>query len=620
MTLIIVPGMELLLLGRVTYDYLLTGSVAAFLVAFIVVGILLDTVDELRLAASVFANTQVGIIVTDADNKIINVNPGFTIITGYEREEVLGRNPRILRSPDQEISVYAKMWESLQTTGAWQGELWNLRKSGETYATMLAIRTVADGNGQIRNHVGLFSDISELKAREADLERIAHYDPLTGVPNRRLLVDRLGQAVVRAQRSDEILAVCYLDLDGFKLINDQLGHDAGDILLVKVTKRLQAMLRASDTLARLGGDEFALLLGSVQKADDCSRIVERMLVAIASPFTIKEQSVSISASIGMTIFPFDTADVGSLLRHADQAMYQAKEAGKNRFCLYDSLLNRERQSTRKKRDRLSEALQQQEFVLYYQPKVHLVDGTMVGAEALIRWQHPENGLLAPQEFLPLISDSELEVPIGEWVIDAALQQIGIWQADGLPLRVSVNISATHLQQPNFTERLRTLLEKHKGVSADSLELEILESSAFTNLKQVSHILNACKELGVHFALDDFGTGYSSLSYFRDLPVETLKIDQSFVREMLDNSDDLNIVESVIHLARTLKRSVVAEGIETSAHAEALVKLGCPHGQGYAISRPIPAEAILAWLKRWKDSPGLGLAPVLSKGSPCSGGV
>ncbi len=561
--------------------------------------------DRLRLAASVFSNAQEGILITDAERRIVDVNPGFTQITGYEWEEVLGRSPRLLQSDTQDAAFHSAMWQTIQETGAWHGEIVNRRKTGELYPVILSVNMVTGEDDTLRHYVGIFSDITELKAREADLERIAYYDPLTGVPNRRLLVDRLSQALAYAQRTQQSLAVCYLDLDGFKPVNDQWGHEAGDRLLVEITKRLQGIMRATDTLARLGGDEFALLLGAMKHDADCHDIRERMLAAIEIPFLIHEQAVSVSASIGVTLYPRDDADAGSLLRHADHAMYQAKESGRRRFCVYDPEHNREIQSTRKQRQRLAEALQDQEFVLFYQPKVHLVSGIMVGSEALIRWQHPERGILAPGEFLPLMAGSDLEVPLGEWVIETALRQIAVWKMDGLPLRVSVNIGAHHLQQPNFTDRLQAILEKHPEVSADNLELEILESSAVDDLRRVSQVLVDCKRLGVHFSLDDFGTGYSSLSYFRELPVETLKIDQSFVREMLDNSDDLSIVESIIHLARTLKRSVIAEGIESAAHAAALVKLGCFYGQGYAIARPMPAEALLAWLTRWRENPALG---------------
>ena len=419
-----------------------------------------------------------------------------------------------------------------------------------------------------------------------------------------MLADRLEYAIAQAQRTQQILVVCYFDLDGFKRVNDQFGHGVGDQLLIEITTRIQDILRATDTLARLGGDEFALLLGTFRQEAECYPVLDRILATTEAPFVTHKGTLSVSASIGVTFYPLDEADASSLLRHADQALHQAKESGKNCFCIYDSEHHKAVQRTRKRRQQLTAALQHQEFVLYYQTKVHLVNGDIAGVEALIRWQHPDNGILPPSEFLPLILGSDLEIPLGEWVIATALQQMARWQADGCSLRVSVNISAIHLQQANFAERLQTLLAQQPTVSAHHLELEILESSALEDLQRVSQILLDCKQLGVHISLDDFGTGYSSLSYFRALPVETLKIDQSFVREMLVNADDLSIVESVIYLAHAMKRAVIAEGVESSAHARMLVELGCFYGQGYAIARPMPAADVLTWVTRWQEGPGL----------------
>ncbi|MEI6413320.1 MAG: diguanylate cyclase [Pseudomonadota bacterium] len=334
---------------------------------------------SLRLAASVFSHSQNGILLTDAGNCIIDVNPAFTRITGYPREEVLGQNPRLMRSNRQDPAFYAGMWEALRIRGTWQGEIWNLRKSGEPYASQLSISAVTDEDGQLQHYVGIFSDVTETKVHVAEMERIAFFDPLTGVPNRRLLLDRLSQALAHTQRSERLLAVCYLDLDGFKPVNDQFGHDAGDQLLVEIAARLQSMLRAGDTLARLGGDEFVLLLGGLESNDDCYNALERVLEAIARPMTISGQPVSVSASIGVTLCPCDAADTGTLLRHADQAMYQAKELGRNRFYLYDATHEQESRSRREGLKRLTEALEQREFVLHYQPKVHLLTGRVTGA-------------------------------------------------------------------------------------------------------------------------------------------------------------------------------------------------------------------------------------------------
>jgi diguanylate cyclase (GGDEF)-like protein/PAS domain S-box-containing protein len=547
----------------------------------------------------VFASSQEGILISDADNRIIDVNPAFTRITGYSREDVLGQDPRCLSSGRQDAEFYAAMWAAIEAQGGWQGEIWNRRKSGEAYPELLSINVVTDAQGQLRHYVGVFSDITALKAHEAELDRIAHYDVLTGLPNRRLLGDRLDQAVARARRSGRILAICYLDLDGFKPINDRYGHDAGDRMLVEIARRLQRASRGDDTLARLGGDEFVLLWNDILQDSECVLALDRILGEVAAPVEIDGALVAVSASIGVTLFPRDNADADSLLRHADQAMYRAKEDGKNRFHLYDPEHDRQLKARRDVLRRLAQALVRGELVLHYQPKVHLTEGTVIGVEALIRWQHPEQGLLAPGEFLDYLAGSELEAAVGEWVIDTALAQVETWNADGLDLQVSVNISPDHLQSPNFVERLATALARHPAVTRDQLELEILESAAIGDMESASRTLADCLALGVRFALDDFGTGYSSLTYFRKLPVHTLKIDQAFVRDMLDDPEDLGIVDSVVRLAYVFNRPVIAEGVETLEHGAMLVYLGCYLGQGYGIARPMPAAQVAGWVRHWQ---------------------
>jgi diguanylate cyclase (GGDEF)-like protein/PAS domain S-box-containing protein len=552
-----------------------------------------------RLAAGVFRSTQEGIVITDADNAILDVNPAFTRITGYARDEVLGRDPKLLSSAIQGAEFYAEMWRSIEESGSWRGEILNRRKGGEVYAEMLSIAAVRDERGRTQQYVGVFSDISRLKEHEAELDRIAHYDTLTGLPNRRLLADRMGQAVARAHRSGRTLAVCYLDLDGFKPVNDRFGHDAGDRLLVALTRALQEVLRSDDTLARLGGDEFVLLFNDLERDQEICQLLERVLAIVARPVDVGKAKVAVSASIGATLYPHDDADGDTLLRHADQAMYRAKESGRNRFHLFDPAHDRQVQAQRESYQRIAEGLRHDEFVLYYQPTVHLVSGDVIGLEALIRWQHPQQGLLLPGEFLPLLTGSGLERLLGERVIDRVLAQIAEWNACGSNVPVSVNISTGHLLNGNFIERLKAALNRYPQVSARELELEVVETVALGEMERAVSVLDAARELGVRFALDDFGTGYSSLSCLRRLPVETLKIDRSFVHDMLDDPDDLGIVEGVVRLAEAFNRTVVAEGVETPRHAAMLVKLGCKLGQGYGIGRPMPAEAVPGWLAAWR---------------------
>jgi diguanylate cyclase (GGDEF)-like protein/PAS domain S-box-containing protein len=555
---------------------------------------------KLRLAASVFANSYDGVVITDANNIIVDINPAFSRITGYDREEIIGQTPKILTSERQGIEFYAQMWKSLQEHDFWHGEIWNRRKSGEVYAEMLSISVVRDNADQLQHYIGVFSDISQRKTHEAELHRIAHYDVLTGVPNRRLLADRLGQAIARARRNGKVLAVCYLDLDGFKPINDRYGHAAGDQLLIEITERLKGILRAEDTLARLGGDEFVLLFTDLTQFEESLFVLDRILVAVSTPVMIGDVPISVSASIGVTLFPTDNADADTLLRHADQAMYLAKEAGKNRYHLFDPERDRQVQAHRNYLQRLREALDNSEFVLHYQPKVNLVTGEIIGAEALIRWQHPDQGLLPPGHFLHYMDGNDLEIAVGEWVIDSVLKQIAAWNDLGLNLTVSANVSANHLLQADFADRLVQMLERHPEVASANLELEILETAALANMDQAVHVLTRCRQLGVHLSLDDFGTGYSSLTYFRNLPVDILKIDQSFVRDMLDDPDDLGIVESVIRLAHAFNRPVIAEGVETLDHGAMLVHLECQLAQGYGIARPMPAEQIPGWVSQWRS--------------------
>ena len=557
---------------------------------------------QMRLASSVFTHAQEAISITDLDGNIVSVNGSFTRITGYAAEEVLGKNPRILSSGRQTPEFYADMWRALKDRGHWEGEIWNRRKSGEVFAEMLNISVVPDEHGDPQNYVAIFSDISQQKSHQDQLERIAHFDALTNLPNRVLLADRLQQALAQAQRRDTMMAVVFLDLDGFKVVNDVHGHELGDQLLVAIAQRLRASLREGDTLARMGGDEFVAVLADIADVSESEFVLERLLEAAAQPLQLDNKRLQVSASLGAALYPQDGTEPDILLRHADQAMYQAKQAGKNRYQLFDV---EQDISTRKRvegRARVGQGLMQQEFVLHYQPKVNLRLGKVVGAEVLVRWQDPQRGLLAPGLFLPDIEGHALSAQLGDWVLGAALQQLSNWTAAGIGVPLSVNISAHHLQQPHFVGRLEELLREHPRVNPTDLELEVLETSALQDVARVSHVMRACEGLGVSFALDDFGTGYSSLTYLKRLPASVLKIDQSFIRDMLDNADDLAIVQGVIGLSKAFNRVVIAEGVETRAHGELLMRLGCDLAQGYGVSRPMPADALPGWVQAWESNP------------------
>jgi diguanylate cyclase (GGDEF)-like protein/PAS domain S-box-containing protein len=557
--------------------------------------------EQLLMGASVFANSYEGIMIADANNVIVDVNPAFCRITGYERMDVLGKTPRILSSGRQGPDFYSKLWKSLSQQDLWSGEVWNRRKNGEVYAEILSISAVRDDAGKLLHYLAVFSDITRLKAHESELAHIANYDVLTGVPNRRLLSDRLKVALARARRDRSTLAVCMLDLDGFKDVNDRLGHASGDQLLIEVSRRLQNVLREDDTLARLGGDEFVLLFSDMRQHEERHQALTRVLQTIALPVALGDAEAQVSASIGITLYPQDDVDADTLLRHADQAMYAAKQAGKNRYHVFDSEQDRLVRDHQEQVERLEQALENNELVLYYQPKVNLSSGQVIGAEALIRWQHPEHGLLAPAAFLPLLSGTALEFAVGRWVIYNVLQQIGMWQAQGIVGVFSANIGADHLLEPGFVDELKAALHQFPQVQSKQLELEILETAAIGDMESASKVLQQCRALGVRFALDDFGTGYSSLSYFRSLSVDMIKIDQSFVRDMLDDPNDLGIVDSVVRLAQAFNRPVIAEGVETLEHGDVLLQLGCQLAQGYGVSRPMPAAQFAQWTRQWNDA-------------------
>jgi diguanylate cyclase (GGDEF)-like protein/PAS domain S-box-containing protein len=558
--------------------------------------------ERLQLAASVFSHSREAIMITDPDGNIMEVNDAFSRITGYTREEAIGQTPRILKSGRQSPDYYVAMWQGLQRDGHWHSEVWNRRKNGQVYAELQTISAVNDAKGQLSYYVSLFTDITPMMEHNKQLEHIAHFDALTELPNRVLLADRLQQAIAQCQRRSQFVAVAYLDLDGFKAINDSHGHDVGDQLLIALAGRMKSTLRDGDTLARIGGDEFAAVLVDLGSVNECEPVLRRLLQVASEKIPVGDKLVQVSASIGVTVYPLDGSDPDLLMRHADQAMYQAKQSGKNRFQLFDLEHDEAMQGQQVRLAQMGQGLERQEFVLFYQPKINMRTNQLVGAEALIRWQHPQRGLLAPLVFLPDVDENPLSVAIGEWVIDTALAQMERWQQVGHDIPVSVNIGAYQLQQSDFTQRLQALLQAHSAVAPSQLQLEVLETSALQDISMTGKVMNQCRAIGVGFALDDFGTGYSSLTYLKHLPAEMLKIDQSFVRDMLEDSSDLAIVQSVIGLANAFERSVLAEGVETQAHGNRLLALGCELAQGYGIGHPMAADDFDVWLQDWQDLP------------------
>jgi len=558
--------------------------------------------EKLMLSARVFSDTYEGIIITDANTTIIDVNPAFCDITGYSREDVLGKNPNILNSGRQSPEFYSAMWQELDQHGHWQGEVWNRKKEGELYIELLTLSKLLDSHGQVINYIGIFTDITDRKQQQEKLSLMAHYDLLTGLPNRALFADRFHQAIAHSKRTKAQLAVCFLDLDNFKPVNDNYGHEVGDQLLIEVAKRIKANLREEDTVSRQGGDEFAFLLNDIESYEHCKQTLERLHRSLADPYIIDGYAHNISATTGVTIFPSDNSDIDTLLRHADQAMYQSKQAGRNRYQLFDT---QDDQNVVNKHHRVAEIEQgliNNEFTLFYQPKVNMVTGQVLGFEALIRWLHPEKGLIPPLSFLPFIDGTDVEIMIGNWVINQALGQLRLWNKQNIEVEVSVNIASHHLRSERFFTQLSYALSEHPTVNAHSLQLEILESSALGDLDAISNIITSIQnEFGINVALDDFGTGYSSLTHLRNLSADTLKIDQSFVRDILEDPSDYAIIEGVIGLANAFNRKIIAEGVETHEHGLMLIMMGCEQAQGYGIAKPMPANDVADWLTNYQPN-------------------
>lgn len=557
---------------------------------------------SLQQAASVFEHANEGIAITDPDGVIVDVNHTFCAITGYARDEALTLRLSDINAANEAFTN--DMPDQLYAKDHWQGEIWWRHKNGEVYAVKQTISVVRNDDNEIKRYVVLVSDITEIKQQQKQLEHIAYHDALTQLPNRILLSDRLQQALTQARRHRSHLAVAYLDLDGFKPINDQHGHDLGDKVLTQMAARMQSALRDGDTLSRLGGDEFVAVLRDLQDIETSRPVLDRLLAAASAPLVIDGLELNITASMGVSFYSADgdVVDADHLLRQADQAMYQAKQNGKNRYFIFDTEHEKTIRGHQENIQRLQEALAANEFSLLYQPKVNMQSGEVIGLEALIRWHHPTRGVLRPGKFLPMIENHALNIDLGEWVLENVLQQIQHWQKYRVALPVSVNINAIQLNQSDFIDKLQQTLARYPDVPAELLQLEILETSALRDIEQVSGIIKTCKNLGVHFALDDFGTGYSSLTYLKQLPIQYLKIDQSFIAGLpdKDKTDDLSILEAVMSLAEAFQLQVIAEGVETPEHRDILLKMGCELGQGHAFAYPMEPELVIEWMNGWQS--------------------
>jgi diguanylate cyclase (GGDEF)-like protein/PAS domain S-box-containing protein len=547
---------------------------------------------QLRLAARVIARSGEGIIIADADGRIIDVNSAFENITGYSREESIGRNPNFLSSGRQDSAFYAKMWQALNGEGFWQGEIWNRRKNNEVFPEWLSLSAIRDDAGVVTNYVATFSDVTEARAREARIQHMAHHDFLTGLPNRFLLTDRFRQVAAAAERNNSRFAVLFIDLDRFKNVNDTLGHSVGDQLLRDVAARLGSMVRGTDTISRQGGDEFLVLLGEIDAPEAAAMVARKLMQVLSEPFVLDGHPVTMTPSIGIAISPEDGSDLDSLLKHADLAMYDAKQQGRNNYQFFRREMNARSLELLLMESDLRQALRKSEFELHYQPQISVKDGRPLGLEALLRWRHPERGLVSPADFIPMAEETGLILPIGQWVLNTACQQLAQWRANGWPdLCVAVNLSAAQFRQQDLLGQVKMALSA-AHLPAEALELEVTESILMIDADGTAKMLHALNAMGVRLSIDDFGTGYSSLAYLKRFSVSTLKVDRSFVQGIGSDNEDAAICTAIIGLARSLRLSVVAEGVETQAQYDWLAKAGCHIIQGYFTGRPAPAATCL----------------------------
>ena len=551
---------------------------------------------QLKLFAMVFENALEGISITDKEGLIVAVNPSFTTITGYTAEEVIGKNPSVLKSDRHETDFYTGMWTSLKENGSWQGEIWNRRKNGESYPEILSISSVHNDVGELTNYVAVFHDISDMKLKDEQIEHQAYHDALTGLPNRILVADRLGVAIAHAKRAGTKVAVLFLDLDNFKKINDSLGHSLGDMLIQSVAKRLLGEFRDADTIARLGGDEFLIVVENVADEREVVELADRLLRAFDESYIIKGNELFVTTSVGVTLYPEDGSTPDILIKNADMAMYQSKAKGKNAYFLFTEEMNERVAKRINLENDMRQALKERQFTVYFQPKVNQRTGAVTGMEALVRWVKPDGTIVSPVEFIPLAEETGLIVPLGEFVLEASCKAMQIFDGVGCgDIKVSVNLSPIQFEQEDLVEMVIDNLERN-GLASSRLELEITESTLMTDVQTSIAKLNLLVDHGISIAIDDFGTGHSSLYYLKNFPIDVLKIDRSFVRDITEDVSDAQIVETIIMMAHNLGMTVVAEGVETKEQLELLDSFGCKTIQGYYYSKPLPLEEVIEYLQ------------------------
>ncbi|NVK18186.1 MAG: EAL domain-containing protein [Methylocystaceae bacterium] len=584
--------------------YVMGTSIAALLIVIIILVLVMNKrrkdEKQLRLASSVFETATEGVMVTDRENKIQTVNRAFTEITGYELDEVKGTTPDILKSGLHDQNFYEEIYHRLNANEFWEGEIWNKRKSGEVYPERLTISVLRDKKGFKEGYVAIFSDITKRKEAEAHIQRQANYDNLTNLANRSLFMDHLACAIYRAERDQKRVALLFMDLDRFKNINDTLGHSTGDELLVEVATRLLSLTRNYDTCARFGGDEFAILLPDISDVRHVEEVVAKILKRVSEPYELHGHDAFVSASIGVTIYPEDGATPQNLFRNADSAMYRAKEKGRNAFQFFTHEMDLEAQKRRELENALYLALEKSQFMVNYQPIISLETGRVTNCEALIRWNHPQKGIIPPSDFIPLAEEVGLILPIGEWVLREACKEAAMWHNSlKNPPAISVNFSIRQFQRVNIPMLVSEVMSEH-NLPTNCLTIEITENLLIDDDKTTMEQLRLLSEMGVGLSIDDFGTGYSSLSYLKKFPISVLKVDRAFIKDMSDDPEDAALVHAIISMAKSLKLKVVAEGVETIQQLEMLKENACEYVQGYYYSKPLNSTDFNGYLKKMAE--------------------